>query len=243
MMATGDIVLAKSKKALHALVEWLAALAVVWELKAKDTLRWNLIEQTAIDLTDGDPTLQNFGDRLFKPFAVLLTRLGVRAAHLSLAGVLFALMASLNVEVTSIFVACLFANMLCDGLDGVIARYQDLDSDAGAVLDVGCDTLSILLVIAGLYVNKEISIWMFIIFGVVIMYYTLISMVKSKLLCDIYRSVGSRVFTFLGLAVISAATSFGGGVLSFGSFLFIIVIVLLASLAIEKVRSFSLGFK
>ena len=202
-----------------------------------DRLNWNMIEGSAITIFCGDPTLQSFRDRHFHFFGKSLIAAGLTANRLSLIGLAFALVAAIFVHNPAIFSLALIVNMICDGMDGVVARIEGTEGDAGSVIDILCDTISIIIVAIGLAFHGSVSWSLLVLFVFVITAYTLRSMLKSKLLHGIYRSVGSRIFTFLGLSLISALNLVGMTIIDPNELLVGILAVLSLSLVLDVLRS------
>lgn len=89
--------------------------------------------------------------QVFKPIAILLSKFGITPDLVTFAGVV--LMAAFVFEashnLTSAF-WLLVATLLCDQVDGAIARYKKTDSDHGKFIDVMADTTSFSLFLVGL---------------------------------------------------------------------------------------------
>lgn len=89
--------------------------------------------------------------QFFKPVAIALSKLGISPNTVSYLGVLFMVgfVFELNRSLSS--GAWLMVGMLlCDQIDGAIARYHHTDSDRGKFIDVLCDTTSFALFLVGL---------------------------------------------------------------------------------------------
>jgi phosphatidylglycerophosphate synthase len=82
--------------------------------------------------------------------AYILTKLRIRANYITISGVIFMLLfiASMPVDLRlSLFF--FVASLLCDSLDGVVARYQKSATDRGKFIDVFSDDLNTFLFVAG----------------------------------------------------------------------------------------------
>jgi len=97
-----------------------------------------------------------------RPFAFIFTKLHLTASHITLTGVismfLFILFTRINTGTSLLF---LIVSILCDSLDGVLARYQKKHSDRGKFIDVVSDNFITFLFIFGLaYGEISNSIYM-----------------------------------------------------------------------------------
>ncbi len=94
---------------------------------------------------------QQMRQRLLAPIAFVLSRLGISADMLSYASVLlgmgFCLLAPFQFAIAFWL---LVASVICDGLDGVEARFTHTNTTRGSFTDVFCDVAVVGLVIAGL---------------------------------------------------------------------------------------------
>jgi phosphatidylglycerophosphate synthase len=156
-------------------------------------IRWNLLERAALAVSGGDPTLQGSRDVLFRSFAKAVVRMGFNADLLSVVGLAFAIFASLLISEPLLAGALLALSLFFDGLDGVVARLTGTANVRGEILDVFCDTVGTLFIMAGLVFANYLSSACFIFYSVVLVTYTIISATKSNLLIGKYRSIGSRV--------------------------------------------------
>lgn len=87
----------------------------------------------------------------FRPIAMILSKLGVTPNMVSYLGVLF--MVGFVFEINrSLSGAAYFlvGQLLCDQVDGAIARYHHTDSDRGKFIDVLADTTAFALFLTGL---------------------------------------------------------------------------------------------
>jgi phosphatidylglycerophosphate synthase len=94
---------------------------------------------------------QKMRQRLLNPVAFVLSRLGISANMLSytsmLLGLGFCLLAPFQFEIAFWL---LVASVVCDGLDGVEARFTHTNTTRGSFTDVFCDVAVVALVAAGL---------------------------------------------------------------------------------------------
>lgn len=89
--------------------------------------------------------------QFFKPIAVVLSKFGITPDFVTFVGVL--LMVAFIFEVGHNLTAgfwLLVGTLLCDQVDGAIARYKKTDSDHGKFIDVMADTTSFSLFLIGL---------------------------------------------------------------------------------------------
>lgn len=107
--------------------------------------------------------LADFRTKLVKPLVVLLDKLKFTPNILSLFGLLvltgfFYFMTKDQVFIASLY---LLGHILFDGLDGPLARYKKISSNAGALTDMAVDH-SVMLVVAFtlLYVGYASSLWL-----------------------------------------------------------------------------------
>lgn len=163
----------------------------------------NVIEKAAYDMTNGDPTFQKLRDRLFRSPAKLLLGMGLTANFISILGVFFAIAAAFSPNNAVVFSIFIVLNLICDGLDGVVARYSNTDNDFGSILDVSCDTFSLIVVSAGLYFYEYLSLAVFLSYSLIVLLYTYRAALKTKIIDKVFLSVGSRVVAFSGLAFIA----------------------------------------
>lgn len=94
---------------------------------------------------------QKMRQRLLSPVAYVLSRLHISANMLSYTSVLlglgFCLLAPFEFEIAFWL---LVASAVCDGLDGVEARFTNTNTTRGSFTDVFCDVAVVALVAAGL---------------------------------------------------------------------------------------------
>lgn len=94
---------------------------------------------------------QQMRQRLLKPIAFVLSRLGISADMLSYTSVLFGLGFCLLAPFQfTIAFWLLVGSVICDGLDGVEARFTHTNTTRGSFTDVFCDVAVVGLVVAGL---------------------------------------------------------------------------------------------
>jgi len=91
------------------------------------------------------------------PFLKILTRLHIRPNHISLFSLLTGWAASYFIFISENFIGLLllFIHVLADGLDGPLARHQEISSNAGSFVDTMVDqiviaTLAIVLMEKGI---------------------------------------------------------------------------------------------
>lgn len=94
---------------------------------------------------------QTLRQRWLSPVAVVLARLGISANVLSYGSVAlglgFCLLAPVRYEIAFWLLA---ASVVCDGLDGVLARFTHTNTARGSFTDLGCDAAVVALCVAGL---------------------------------------------------------------------------------------------
>jgi phosphatidylglycerophosphate synthase len=95
--------------------------------------------------------LRRLRQNLFGTFTAILARLGISADMLSIASIIpaigFCLLARFQF---SLALWLLLASLVCDGLDGVLARQTKTNSMEGAFTDTCCDLCVLALWVAGL---------------------------------------------------------------------------------------------
>lgn len=97
-------------------------------------------------------SLKPFYNKVLRPFALMLGKLGIHPNHITIAGLLlFAIAAWLcstgSWKTALILVIC---GSLFDGLDGVLARETGKKSIFGGILDSSCDRLTEIALFSGL---------------------------------------------------------------------------------------------
>jgi archaetidylinositol phosphate synthase len=109
-------------------------------------------------------------DRL-EPLAAALSRAGLTANQLTVAGLVFGALSGLSFAMGQAVGAVfwIIVSGLCDMLDGAVARVSGRGGTPfGAVLDSGCDRLGEAFVLAGLLIGKvnhgggATNLWFFI---------------------------------------------------------------------------------
>lgn len=163
----------------------------------------NFMERMADDISGGDPTWTKFRDVHFAPLANFLSTIGLTPNSVSFLGLAFAVCAAFVPDNLIAFTLLIFLNLVCDGIDGVMARKSNSSSDIGSIIDVSCDTLSVIIVAVGLMLGEQISLLIGIFYVFVVALYTVRSAVKNKLLRKTFLSVGSRIMAFSGLVLIA----------------------------------------
>lgn len=103
-------------------------------------------------------SFRRFRDRHFSALLSLLTRLGIKANHVTLFSMFIFLIGAFSVVSTPLFgtLALLFS-ILLDGIDGSLARFQNDSSDGGALMDIVSDQLGMVLfpLLAMVHFNAE----------------------------------------------------------------------------------------
>lgn len=90
-------------------------------------------------------------DRMFRIFAVVLTRIGIKANAVTLLGiVLMGVFIYFVKRDTNTAALILFLALFCDWIDGVVARYQRTANDRGKFVDLSVDTFNSFLFTLGL---------------------------------------------------------------------------------------------
>src|SRR5947209_10625552 len=94
---------------------------------------------------------QRMRQRILTPIAFVLSRLGISPDMLSFAsvglGIGFCLFAPFQFTVAFWL---LIASIICDGLDGVEARFRGTNTDRGAFTDMFCDEAVVAFSVAGM---------------------------------------------------------------------------------------------
>lgn len=90
-------------------------------------------------------------DRMFRVFAVILTKIGVKPDYITIVGILLMLVFIYFVKHdTQTAALILFLALFCDWIDGVVARYQKTANDRGKFVDLSVDTFNSFLFTIGL---------------------------------------------------------------------------------------------
>jgi phosphatidylglycerophosphate synthase len=165
-------------------------------------LSWNIIEATAFHLSKGDPTFQGERDRLFARLADLCIKTGVRENHVSIIGLAAAAIGAVVLFNPLLAAVFLVINLLCDGLDGVIARRRGAPTRSGEIIDITCDTVSLLLLALGLKYYDFIPLNVYLFYSFILVLYTSVSAKKHLLLTGRVRSIGSRVVATSAIIII-----------------------------------------
>lgn len=150
-------------------------------------------------ITNGDPTLQGPRDRLFFWPAVALNWLQLSPNSVSIIGLSFAVAAAFCMSNPLLASCLILLNLLFDGFDGVLARKFKRCTSAGEVVDIVCDTISLLAIALGLWFAEFVNVEVFAIYSISLVVYTYTNAVNSKRAINIYRSVGARVFTSVSI--------------------------------------------
>ena len=148
------------------------------------SLNRNVLERLAFSLSNGDPTLQGTRDKVFRPIAKTLAKLGLTADLLSLLGLTFAVFAAASVACNWLLAAGIFLSLslLIDGLDGVVARLMGSANSRGELLDVFCDTAGVLSIMVGMTEAGFVTVSSLVLYAVSLALYTIVSSVKSSIL-------------------------------------------------------------
>jgi phosphatidylglycerophosphate synthase len=150
------------------------------------------LERVPNNLFEGDVTLEYFRTRFFKPVAKLFTLLGLNSNHVTTIGLLIACSALfINNGIILLFVISM--NLLIDGIDGVVARYQNKYEDFGAWYDIFSDTVASMVftyVTFTLYQPNKAMLYFLII---LIPLQVFLSSNKNKILFGKPIAIGTRI--------------------------------------------------
>lgn len=150
------------------------------------------LERVPNNLFGGDVTLEHFRTRLFKPVAKGLTLLGLNSNHVTTLGLLIAISA-IFVNNSIVLLLIILMNLLIDGIDGVVARYQNKYEDFGAWYDIFSDTVASMIftyVTFSLYAPAK-GMLLFLILLMPLQ--VLLSSRKNKTLFGKPLAIGSRI--------------------------------------------------
>ena len=88
-----------------------------------------------------DEVLREVKEKVFLPVAKKLSSAGITPTKLTLVGFVFGVVSAICFGLGSwwLGVACWWLNRLLDGLDGVVARHANQQTDFGGYLDIICD--------------------------------------------------------------------------------------------------------
>lgn len=153
----------------------------------------NFVEKIPFQVFNGDPTLEYIRTSFAAPVASFVYRLGVGANIMSFIGLFFAIMSFLagtKIELLFLFV---LASLVCDGLDGVVARVSGTASKSGEIVDLCCDTLGSVFIIFSMVKNFGMPLEFGLTLIVTLVPYTIISALKSEKYIQKSRSIGSRI--------------------------------------------------
>lgn len=120
----------------------------------------NLLEGAAFRATNDDPTFEALrtNARPLRSLAGNLDALGIKAWHVSLAGVAFTFASVVFMGTNRLAaVALALCGVFCDGMDGVVARLYPQPRPLGLkgdVIDTACDLTRVLCVLFGLAMAK-----------------------------------------------------------------------------------------
>jgi phosphatidylglycerophosphate synthase len=171
--------------------------------------KWNVIEQAAMNVFDGDPTLQGLRDNLFSPLADALHFFRLSPNSVSLAGVILAVFAGISLESHFWAAVLISVSLLLDGVDGVVARKFNQESVGGEYVDVVCDTFGLLFIVSAAVFYGYAHFSIVLAYSIMLLVYTWISAKRSKLLIGKFRSVGSRMVVTSVLSISLFASAFG----------------------------------
>jgi len=88
-------------------------------------------------------------DRLFSPVVTVLMAAGATPNHVSIAGILFLLLVCLFPPSMALWATgCMALYVLCDGLDGPLARRLGLAHAGGSLIDIVADQLGVVFLSA-----------------------------------------------------------------------------------------------
>ena len=110
-------------------------------------------------------------DTIFKPLLPELTALGINPLILSIGGVCFMIVfAALFYTQPAWAAFCFIVSLLCDWVDGPLARYQGTASDKGKFIDVVADTTSFAFFLVGIswanHIDPRFAVYLLI--GVIV---------------------------------------------------------------------------
>ena len=102
---------------------------------------------------------QDLRERWLSPLLKLMSSLGIRPDHLTLASLLVGLMfCPMIFYVPWLAFVCLILHSAIDGLDGPLARHQRVDSKAGSFTDTMCDQLILVAVTVTMMCHPDLLI-------------------------------------------------------------------------------------
>ena len=141
--------------------------------------------------------------RLLGPWLVTMTRLGVVPDHISIfsvvTGLAFGLCWPLGWKIAALIL--LLLHVLLDGLDGPLARYQQVESPRGSFTDSFCDQLVVTTVTISLMVGADpyLDVLSGSLFVVLYTSVLAISMVRNSLAIPYSWLVRPRFFVYLAI--------------------------------------------
>lgn len=87
----------------------------------------------------------------------LLKKIPAYPKALTFLGLFFGLLIPFVMGSSLVAILCLALSGLCDVLDGAVARYRNLSTEQGAVLDITCDRIVEFLVVLGLFLVDPVE--------------------------------------------------------------------------------------
>ena len=87
----------------------------------------------------------SYRDKIFRPVVLLLSKIGITPNQISFIG-LFSCFCVLFVESWLIASFLIGFYILCDGIDGPLARHLNIQSNGGSVIDIFCDQMGVLII-------------------------------------------------------------------------------------------------
>ena len=160
------------------------------------------LERVPNNLFEGDVTLEYFRTGFFKPVAKLLTVLKLNSNHVTTIGLLIAC-GALFINDGIVLLIIISMNLLIDGIDGVVARYQNKYEDFGAWYDIFSDTVASMVftyVTFTLYQPNKLMLYFLI---VLIPLQVFLSSNKNKSLFGKPLAIGTRISTsFISIVLV-----------------------------------------
>ena len=142
--------------------------------------------------------LRHFRDKFFQPLSVFLTKLGVKADHLtylSLAmGLLFAFFLNKNWLIAFF---CLLLSVVLDSVDGCLARHQKTVGERGDLLDHAVDHVVLFIVVLALIYNKTIDGFWAAAYSLNYLLLIFLMMVMRKFKLHVFLVLRSKYFLYL----------------------------------------------
>lgn len=163
------------------------------------------LERVPNNLFEGDVTLEYFRTGFFRPVAKLLTTLGLNSNHVTGIGLLIACSA-LFTNNSFLLLLIISMNLLIDGIDGVVARYQNSYEDFGAWFDIFSDTVASMVFTYVTFTLYNPSKWMLYFLLLLIPFQVFLSSKKNKTLFGKPLAIGTRISTSIITIVLVLGT-------------------------------------